>query len=122
LEGHRVLLDDGRHVPYDHLITTLPLDLLCQMADGLSVEARYAATGMLHSSVHIMGIGLRGPKPSAVGRKCWMYFPEPQSPYYRVTVFSNYSPNNVPPGEGYWSLMAEVCESVYKPVDSEALS
>lgn len=122
LEGHAVLFNDGRRIAYDHLITTLPLDLLCQMCDGLSTEARNAATSMLHSSVHIMGIGLRGPKPSAVGRKCWMYFPEPHSPYYRITVFSNYSPNNVPPGEGYWSLMAEVCESVYKPVDSEALS
>ena len=74
LHGRTVLLSDGRHVAYDHLITTLPLDLLCQMCDGLSVEARRAAAGMLHSSVHIMGIGLRGPKPVGVGKKCWMYF------------------------------------------------
>src|SRR5262245_30102759 len=122
LDGRTVLLKDGRRLPYDHLITTLPLDLLSQMCDGLSTEARKAATGMLHSSVHVLGIGLRGQKPAGVGRKCWMYFPEPHSPYYRVTVFSNYSPNNVPPGDGYWSLMAEVCESVYKPVDAEAVA
>jgi hypothetical protein len=46
-----------------------------------------------------------------------MYFPEAHSPYYRVTVLSNYSPFNVPEGGGYWSLMAEVCESPVKPVD-----
>jgi hypothetical protein len=46
-----------------------------------------------------------------------MYFPESHSPYYRVTVFSNYSPNNVPAGDGNWSLMAEVSESPSKSVD-----
>jgi protoporphyrinogen oxidase len=122
LTDHLAVLSDGRQLSYDHLITTMPLDLLCQMCEGLSPEARKAAASLLHSSVHIMGIGLRGPKPPAVGKKCWMYFPEPHSPYYRVTVFSNYSPHNVPPGDDYWSLMAEVCESPYKPVDRDALS
>jgi protoporphyrinogen oxidase len=121
LDGRKVLLSDGRSVPYDHLITTLPLDLLCQMCDGLSYEARTAAAHLLHSSVHIIGFGLRGRQPETVGRKCWMYFPEPHSPYYRVTVFSNYSPNNVPSGDGFWSLMAEVCESAHKPVDGGGL-
>jgi hypothetical protein len=38
-----------------------------------------------------------------------------------VTVFSNYSPYNVPiPGET-WSLMAEVAESVHAPRDRESL-
>jgi hypothetical protein len=27
---------------------------------------------------------------------CWLYFPEDDCPFYRVTVFSNYSPNNCP--------------------------
>jgi len=45
-----------------------------------------------------------------------MYFPEGHSPYFRVTVFSNYSPYNVPPG-GYWSLIAEVSETPYRRVD-----
>jgi protoporphyrinogen oxidase len=121
LDGRKVLLNDGRSVPYDHLVTTLPLDLLCQMCDGLSPEARRAAAKLVHSSVHILGFGLRGSKPQGLGTKCWMYFPEPHSPYYRVTLFSNYSPNNVPSGGGFWSLMAEVCESAHKPVDGRAL-
>jgi hypothetical protein len=47
--------------------------------------------------------------------KNWLYFPEGNCPFYRVTVFSNYSPNNVP-GPGHWSLMAEVSESPTRPV------
>jgi hypothetical protein len=51
-----------------------------------------------------------------------MYFPESSSPFYRVTVFSNYSPNNVArPGE-QWSLMAEVSESPEKPVDRDRVA
>jgi hypothetical protein len=50
-----------------------------------------------------------------------MYFPERHSPYYRVTVFSNYSPRHVPAGDRYWSLMAEVCETRYRPVDQAGL-
>jgi hypothetical protein len=50
-----------------------------------------------------------------------MYFPEANSPYYRVTVFSHYSPNNVPrPGE-QWSLMTETSESTVKPVNHATL-
>jgi hypothetical protein len=50
-----------------------------------------------------------------------MYFPEPNCPFYRVTVFSNYSPNNVPDISKYWSLMAEVSESPAKPVDAASV-
>ncbi len=46
-----------------------------------------------------------------------MYFPESDCPFYRVTVFSHYSPNNVPDIKSYWSLMAEVSESPVKAVD-----
>lgn len=50
-----------------------------------------------------------------------MYFPEDNCPFYRVTVFSHYSPNNVPDISTRWSLMFEVSESLYKPVDHTLL-
>ena len=89
------------------------------------------------SSTHIIGVGLRGSCPH--GRKCWLYFPEADCPFYRATVFSNYAAANCPPpdhdlptlcmGDGgapadaaagpgpYWSLMFEVSESEMKPVN-----
>ena len=64
---------------------------------------------------------MRGQVPEHLKTKCWMYFPDSNSPYYRVTVFSNYSPNNVPkPGE-QWSLMTETSESTAKPVNYDTL-
>jgi protoporphyrinogen oxidase len=50
-----------------------------------------------------------------------MYFPEDNCPFYRVTVFSNYSPQNVPDSKVNWSLMAEISESEYKSVDRDKL-
>lgn len=72
-----------------------------------------------------------------------LYFPEDDCPFYRATIFSNYSPYNQPDasvklptlslGDGskpasseakdgpYWSIMLEVSESGMKPVDQENL-
>jgi protoporphyrinogen oxidase len=99
----------------------VPLDVLVESCDGLSAQTRRAAEALVHSAVHIVGVGLQGPLPAELARKCWMYFPEDHNPYYRVTVFSNYSPANVPDGEGYFSLMAEVCESAFRPIDHTTL-
>jgi protoporphyrinogen oxidase len=106
---------------YDVLVSTMPLDTLCAMLPTLSPTERDLARALRYSSVHIVGVGLEGPQPDTLARKCWMYFPEANSPYYRVTVFSNYSPRNVPAGD-CWSLMAEVCETVAKPVDASRVA
>lgn len=73
-----------------------------------------------------------------------LYFPESDCPFYRATIFSNYSPHNVPSsdtplrtlravdptisvdqntekGGPYWSLMFEVCQSAAKPVNLETI-
>lgn len=72
-----------------------------------------------------------------------LYFPEDDCPFYRATIFSNYSPNNQPPANiklptlhlasglpaasstpepgPYWSVMVEVSESVLKPVDQTTI-
>ncbi len=50
-----------------------------------------------------------------------MYFPEDNCPFYRVTHFSLYSPNNVDDIGVHWSLMCETSESPSKPVDYSRL-
>jgi protoporphyrinogen oxidase len=116
LDARRVTLVGGERLAYDTLVSTLPLDRLCALARGVDARARAAAASLVKSAVHVVGVGLQARTPDALRRKCWMYFPESNSPYYRVTVFSNYSPANAP--EGCWSLMAEVCETPHRPVQA----
>lgn len=113
--------EDGATHAFDRLINTMPLDSLCELTTGLGADVQHAARALTHSAVHILGIGLRGHQPETLRPRCWMYFPEDHSPYYRVTVFSNYSPHHTPEGEGYWSLMAEVCESPHRAIDTASL-
>jgi len=114
----RVTFADGLTVDYDLLLSTMPLDcLLTALADQPELTA--FASDFVRSSTHVVGVGLDGPVPERLSTKCWMYFPEDSAPFYRCTVFSNYSPNNVPRPGHTWSLMAEVSESVDKPVDTE---
>ena len=120
LDRRRASLSDGRVVAWDSLISTLPLDVLCGLASGGPALGEAAA--LRHSAVHVLGVAIRGPQPEDLRRRCWMYFPDEASPYYRVTVFSNYSPHHVPPGEGHWSLMAEVCETPWRPVDASRIA
>jgi protoporphyrinogen oxidase len=113
-----VEFSDGTRERYDRLISTMPLDeLLRAITDRPDLSAY--ADRFVHSSSHIVGVGFEGEPPADLRTKCWMYFPEPETPFYRVTVFSNYSPYNVArPGE-QWSLMAEVSESPVKPVNEQ---
>jgi protoporphyrinogen oxidase len=106
---------DGSKEEYDILISTMPVDELVRRSDLQFL--RPAAGRLRRSATHVMGVGLKGAPGPEVKKKCWMYFPEADLPFYRVTVFSNYSPHNVPGGNGHWSLMAEVSESPAKPVE-----
>ena len=140
-EGHRVLLGDGTTINYNRLINTMAVDQLVEcMRDK---ELITLSKGLFYSTTHVIGVGIRGERPERIGDKCWLYFPEDNCPFYRATIFSNYSPNNQPPAstklptqqladgskpssteakEGpYWSIMLEISESVMKPVNRKKL-
>jgi protoporphyrinogen oxidase len=116
----QITFQDGEKVTYEHLISTIPLDKLVQMSD-LPKELQSESKKLLHSSTHIFGVGLEGKPNKELSKICWMYFPEKSAPFYRATLFSKYSPNNVPDIKKHWSLMLEVSESDYKPVNQKTV-
>jgi protoporphyrinogen oxidase len=120
LSAHQVTTAKGETFKYDTLISTIPLRELIRLS-GQAQFTQLAERGLLYSTSNIIGVGLKGSPPEHLRTKCWMYFPEDNCPFYRVTVFSNYSPYNVPDSRQHWSLMAEVSESSHKPVDAERL-
>ncbi|MDA2919655.1 FAD-dependent oxidoreductase [Desulfobacterota bacterium AH_259_B03_O07] len=121
LKKKEVGFQDGSVDRYDYLINTSPLDLFVEIARPIPQELRdWARKGLKHSSMFVVGIGVRKRLES---NKCWMYFPEDISPFYRVTYFSNYSPNNVPKGrvDTYCSLMCEISYSEFKKENKETI-
>ncbi|MBF0375859.1 MAG: FAD-dependent oxidoreductase [Desulfamplus sp.] len=131
---------DGTIEGYDLLISTIPItDIIAKSDFGTKIldtslsghldrvrdkgnwDSTKIQPTLKYSSTNVVGLGLKGNPPDYLKDKCWIYFPENDNPFYRVTVFSNYSPNNVPDIETCWSLMCEVSESPMKPVDRELI-
>ena len=119
LRRRTVHLAGGARESYDVLVSTMPLDELLRMTG----EARFssAASRLKYSTVHVVGVGVSGVAPPELARKSWVYYPEGNCPFFRLTVFSNYSPRNVPDASRHWSVMTEVAESPHAPVDRAGL-
>jgi len=115
-----VRLADGEIVKYDKLISAMPLDKLCN--DVLNGEVprdiKKATASLRHSGGYMVGVGIKQPCPST---KSWMYFPEDNCPFYRVTYLSNYSPYMTPQDGQYYSLLCETSYSEFKPVDGKKI-
>jgi protoporphyrinogen oxidase len=140
-EKKEVELADGTTVRYQRLISTMAVDALAQFIGDQKLIS--LTKELFFSSTHVIGVGIRGERPERIGDKCWLYFPEDNCPFYRATIFSNYSPYNQPQKNvklptiqlangsrrqsmqakqgPYWSIMLEVSESSMKPVDNENL-
>lgn len=118
--AREVHLASGERIGYRRLVSTMPLDALVRISD-LADDLGPHAEALEYSSTHVVGVGLTGTPPPALAGKCWMYFPEDDCPFYRVTHFSHYAPANVP-STRYWSLMAEVSESAYRPLRNPAVA
>jgi len=121
LQNKFIEFSDGKKEDYDVLISTMPIDELIELSSLKNDYAVSHAKNLKYSSTHVVGIACKGTPPETLRNKCWIYFPENDNPFYRATVFSNYSPNNVPDINDSWSLMFEVSESSMKKVASETI-
>ena len=103
--------DKGLVIKYETLLNTAPIDILARDWLTEKNEAMIdAAARLTHNSVFVAGVGLDMRDQTEHDSRCWMYYPESDSPFYRVTNFHNYSPNNVArPGE----QLAFMCESSF---------
>lgn len=118
--GHLAVTSQGEKITYDHLLSTAPLDLLLKnIIKNVPQNILSAAAKLKHNGVQVAGIGVNETVPDDT---CWMYFPENNAPFYRVTNLHNYSPNNVTPPGSKRALMAEVSFSAHKQEDYAKLA
>ncbi|MBO0685485.1 MAG: FAD-dependent oxidoreductase, partial [Candidatus Dormibacteraeota bacterium] len=109
-------LADGSQDRYDELVSAVPIPSLLRMLTPVPGDLVQAARDLHHSSGLVVGVGVAKPCPTT---KCWTYFPEGDSPFYRVTFLSNYSPNIAP--EGHMLLLTETSSSPHKPEDRSTI-
>ena len=102
--ARRVTFDSGESVGYERLISTLPLDSLIRMLQPLPEGIpRHGAEGL--RAVKVVNVNLGVARPDVLPGH-WIYFPEPEYPFYRVGSPTNYSRSVAPPG----------CSSLYVEV------
>ncbi|HUQ62282.1 MAG TPA: FAD-dependent oxidoreductase, partial [Acidimicrobiales bacterium] len=112
-----VRTSDGRIWPYDVLLSTMPLNRFVQAAEGVPDAVRRATDDLVWSGSHIVGVGIDRPANST---KNWIYFPEPEVPFYRVTYLSNYSPY-ITPKPDQTLFLTETSRSDHKPEDETTI-
>ncbi|MFN3532973.1 MAG: protoporphyrinogen/coproporphyrinogen oxidase [Candidatus Brocadia sp.] len=112
-----IVFQDGEKASYDVLISTIPLNELINKIEDKPEGIGKSAEEFLWSGGYMVGIGVKKPCPS---NKNWIYFPGNDSPFYRVTYLSNYSPNMTPKRD-YFSFLAETSYSKFKYVSKETI-
>jgi len=114
----RIYFSRGREDVYDILINTAPLDKFLRLSEGCGKDLLKASLNLKHNGVFVVGLGIN---KSIHTRKCWMYFPETNSPFFRATYLSNYSPNNIPGKGKYYSLLCETAYSKHRKENKTAI-
>lgn len=105
LQHRRVIFEDGRDAFYETLISTLPLKALLGLIRGLPAEVAAAADHLSHIAIYDVNLGVKRPK---LADAHWLYFPEPEFPFYRVGFPSNFSRTVTPAG----------CSSMYVEISA----
>ncbi|HUB09039.1 MAG TPA: FAD-dependent oxidoreductase [Myxococcales bacterium] len=92
--GKRVKLSDGRALSYAGLVSTIPLPELVRLCKDAPAAAREAAGKLQATVVTYVNVAARGEGPA----HHWVYFPEPEFPFYRVGSASAIYPALAPRG------------------------
>ena len=117
LARRRVEIEGGGAVEYDRLVVTLPLPAFLQMARGGPGELAGLAAGLDWSVVACLNLGIA--RPGLGGGLHWIYFPDPDVPFYRVGFPTNFSRGVAP--EGSSSLYVEFGLGRHEPFDAARL-
>jgi protoporphyrinogen oxidase len=95
LQERWVELAGGERIGWRQLLSTISLPaLIDRLADSLPKEVVEARRALRWVRVLNLALGVEGPAPSA---EHWLYFPDPELPFYRVGFPSNHG-NLAPAG------------------------
>jgi protoporphyrinogen oxidase len=113
----RVEFNNGEiEIPYDALISTIPLPVLVRLIPAAPEEVREAASRLRHNSIVVVNLGIDNPHLSDWH---WVHFPEREVSFFRISYPHNLGTGLVP--DGMSSVAAEVAYSDRKPIDKASI-
>ena len=116
IEVARRVADFGdERIPFDVLLSTVPLPTLLDLCDELPPEVRAARQKLRASHLYYLDVAL---ETAPLTDFHWAYVPEAKYPFYRVGCYTHFSPELAPPGKG--SLYVELADRS-EPVLEEVL-
>lgn len=89
LKEKDIYFEDGTIIPYEVILSTLPLNRMTTMAD-IKIDAEPDP----YISVLVTNIGAK--KGSLCPKEHWVYIPESKSKFHRVGFYSNVDPSFLP--------------------------
>ena len=107
---------DGKKVNYKTMISTIPLPDFIQMLNNAPAEIKRLSEGLRCNSVFCVYLGVNREK---IDDRHWLYFPEDDFPFFRVSFPMNLSPSSAPKKRS--SIVAEISYSSAKPIDRSAI-
>ncbi|PAV90815.1 hypothetical protein WR25_06258 isoform A [Diploscapter pachys] len=107
-------LEEGqeKEMEYDALINTTPIDLLVEQTKICP------PLNLAHNKVVIVGVGMHAPMTPLLEQFTWLYFPDRNVPFFRVTILSRYG-EVTPDSSKYWSIMCECALQIDDPTTEE---
>ena len=112
----RIVLANGCSRKYDALISSLPLPRLVDMMDSVPDSIRQAGHQLKYNTIYSVNIGVSSANISDMH---WVYFPEPEYAFHRISFPMNFSASMVP--EGTSSITAEISASACKEIATDVL-
>ena len=104
---------NGTVVPYDHVISSIPLPELVPMIVGVPGDVLEASQRLGYTTCVVVTVGINR---RDISEAHWTYFYDGDYVFTRVSFPHMFSPNNAPPGAG--SIQAEVYYSKkYRPLE-----
>ncbi|MFN7974568.1 MAG: NAD(P)-binding protein [Acidobacteriota bacterium] len=95
LEAKLATFSSGAQIAYARLVSTLPLPELLRRASGLDPAVAAGGARLRHVSVIVFNLGV---DRAGCSDAHWIYYADPEIPFYRVGFPSSFSAGVAPPG------------------------